>query len=133
MRTPLAIVLAATIVAAAGIGGYLAATGKLRLPDVAEVPRKKSVEPGAALHKRRGVITAVSAPDGYLELKHEPIPSMKWGEVKMGFAVTDAQMLAGLKKGDTVEFEMRRVPNKNGDFVIEKVAPLSGENAPSTP
>ncbi len=133
MKTSLAIALAATIVAAAGIGGYLVVTRELRSPDIAEAPQKRSAEPGAALHKGRGVITAVSAPDGYLELKHEPIPSMKWGEMQMGFAVTDAQMLAGLKKGDTVEFEMRGVPNKDGDFVIEKVAPLSGENARSTP
>jgi Cu(I)/Ag(I) efflux system membrane fusion protein len=76
---------------------------------------------GAVLHKGRGVVTGVSAPDGYLELKHEPIPSMKWGEMQMGFAVGDKKILEGVKNGDVVEFEMRGVPNKDGDFVVEKL------------
>ncbi len=133
MKTPLAIILVATMVAAAGTGGYLVATRELRSPDVPEAHQKKSGEPGAALHKGRGVVTGVSAPDGYLELKHEPIPSMKWDVMQTGFAVTDTKLLEGLKKGDIVEFEMRGLPNKDGDFVIEKVAPLTGGNARSTP
>ena len=76
----------------------------------------------AVLHKGRGVVTGVSAPDGYLELKHEPIPSMQWGVMQMGFAVADKKLLEGVKPGDTVAFEMRGVPNKDGDFVVEKLA-----------
>ena len=82
-----------------------------------EAPAKAS----DVLHKGRGVVTAVSAPDGYLELKHEPIPSMKWDVMKMGFSVPDKKLLEGLKKGDTVEFEMRGLPNKDGDFVVERL------------
>ena len=133
MKKPLVIALVASAVAAAGTGSYLVATRELRSPDVPEVHHAKSAEPGAVLHKGRGVVTGISAPDGYLELKHEPIPSMKWDVMQMGFAVTDTQMLAGLRKGDAVEFEMRGVPNKDGDFVIEKVAPLSGGDAGITP
>ena len=91
-------------------------------PEPAAPPASK---PGAAsLHKGTGVVTAVSAPDGYLELKHDPIPSMKWPVMQMGFAVGDKKLLEGVKKGDTVEFEMRGVPNKDGDFVIERLAPM---------
>ena len=79
-------------------------------------------KPGA-LHKGTGVVTGVSAPDGYLELKHDPIPSMKWPVMQMGFAVESKKILEGLKKGDAVEFEMRGLPNKDGDFVIERVTP----------
>ena len=79
---------------------------------------------GSVLHRGRGVVTGVSAPDGYLELKHEPIASMKWGVMQMGFAVTDKKMLEGVKKGDAVEFEMRGLPNKEGDFVVERLKPL---------
>ncbi len=75
----------------------------------------------SALHKGTGVVTGVSAPDGYLELKHDPIASMKWPVMQMGFSVPDKKLLAGVKKGDTVEFEMRGVPNKDGDFVIESL------------
>jgi Cu(I)/Ag(I) efflux system membrane fusion protein len=81
---------------------------------------------GAVLHKGKGVVTGVSAPDGHLELKHEPIPSMKWGVMQMGFAVTDRKLLDGLRKGDVVEFDMRGTPNKEGDFVVEKVRKIAG-------
>jgi Cu(I)/Ag(I) efflux system membrane fusion protein len=81
---------------------------------------------GPVLHKGRGVVTGVSAPDGYLELKHEPIPSMKWGEMQMGFAVADRKLLEGVKNGDAVEFEMRGLPNKDGDFVVERLQKLPG-------
>jgi len=73
------------------------------------------------LHKGHGFVTGVSAPDGYLELKHDPIASMKWGAMQMGFAVADRKILEGLKKGDEVEFEMRGLPNKDGDFVVERL------------
>jgi len=79
-----------------------------------------------ALHKGTGVVTGVSAPDGYLELKHDPIASMKWPVMQMGFSVPDKKLLEGLKKGDGVEFEMRGLPNKDGDFVIDRVTRKAG-------
>lgn len=93
----------------------------------AGLSRIESPAPSApVLHKARGVVTGVSAPDGYLELKHEPIPSMKWGEMQMGFAVADKKLLDGVKKGDAVEFEMRGLPNKEGDFVVERLTRRPG-------
>lgn len=74
------------------------------------------------LHKGRGVVTGVSAPDGYLELKHEPIESMQMPGMQMGFSVPDKQLLEGLQKGDIVEFEMRGKPDEGGDFVIERLS-----------
>jgi len=79
-----------------------------------------------ALHKGTGVVTGVSAPDGYLELKHDPIASMKWPVMQMGFSVPDKKLLEGLKKGDGVEFEMRGVPNKDDVFVIERIKRKGG-------
>ncbi len=78
------------------------------------------------LHKGRGIVTGVSAPDGYLELKHEPIPSMRMGEMQTGFAVADKKLLEGVKKGDAVEFEMSGLPNKDGDFAIERLQRVPG-------
>ena len=86
-------------------------------------PEPQATVAPAGLHKGTGVVTGVSAPDGYLELKHDPIASLKWPVMQMGFAVADKKLLEGVKKGDEVEFEMRGVPNKEGDFVIEKLAP----------
>ena len=84
---------------------------------------------GAVLHKGRGVVTGVNASEGYLELKHEPIPSMKWGEMQMGFSVPDKKQLEGVKKGETVDFEMLGLPNKDGDFIVERLKRQSGAKA----
>ena len=45
------------------------------------------------------------------------------GAMQMGFAVTDKKLLDGVKKGDTVEFEMHGLPNKEGVFVLERLQP----------
>ena len=75
--------------------------------------------PTVALHSGRGVVTGVSAPDGYLELTHDPMPSMKWPTMQMGFSVPNHKLLEGIGKGDLINFEMRAMPNQDGDFVIE--------------
>ena len=98
-----------------------------------EAPMAPKAEPAApaptGLHKGTGVVTGVSAPDGYLELKHDPIASMKWPVMQMGFSVPDKKLLEGVKKGDTVEFEMKGLPNKEGDFVIESLKLSPGAKA----
>jgi Cu(I)/Ag(I) efflux system membrane fusion protein len=61
-----------------------------------------------------------------VQLDHEPIPSLKWPSMTMPFAVADRKSLAGIKPGDTVEFEVRAQPNPEGYYVIEKIARSSG-------
>ena len=75
------------------------------------------------LHRGTGKVSAVDPARGHVEVAHGPIPSMKWPAMKMGFAVEDKRQLAGLKQGDTVEFEMRGAPNKDGDYVLVRIAP----------
>src|SRR5207244_3928216 len=57
-------------------------------PTAAAAPAPAS----GVLHKGTGVVTGVSAPDGYLELKHDPIQSLKWPVMQMGFAVADKKL-----------------------------------------
>ncbi len=92
-------------------------------PTPASGPAPGAAPTAAAMHKGQGVVTGVNAAEGYLELKHDPIASMQWPTMQMGFSVPDKAQLAGLKKGDTVEFMMRGQPNKDGDFIIDKVTP----------
>jgi Cu(I)/Ag(I) efflux system membrane fusion protein len=75
----------------------------------------------AATHKGTGKVMAVNPQEGYLELDHDPIASLQWPRMHMGFAVVDKAQLAGIKEGDSVQFEMRAQPTKDGDFVIESV------------
>ena len=72
-------------------------------------------------HKGRGKVIRVDPQKGSVELDHEPIASMQWPAMKMGFMVTDKKQLAGLKPGDAVEFEMRAEPDKEGNYVIERI------------
>jgi Cu(I)/Ag(I) efflux system membrane fusion protein len=72
-------------------------------------------------HKGRGRITALQPREGRVELDHEPIPSMQWPKMKMGFLVEDKAQLTRLKEGDAVDFELRGKPNPDGDYVITKI------------
>jgi Cu/Ag efflux protein CusF len=40
----------------------------------------------------------------------------------MGFIAEDKSQLAGLKKGDTVEFEVRPKPDKDGNYLVPRIA-----------
>ena len=94
-----------------------------RLEGSKEAPKAAA----ASGHRGRGKVTAVDAAKGRVELDHEAIPSMKWPAMKMGFAVTDRNALAKVKAGDTVEFALRAEPDKNGDYVIDSIAPAGSK------
>ncbi|MBS0336195.1 MAG: copper-binding protein [Proteobacteria bacterium] len=121
MKALLVIVIVVVVVAGIAVGGYRFSTHEMQPVQAPIVPRQETAKPAAVLHKGRGIVTGVSAPDGYLELKHEPIPSMRMDAMQMGFAVADKRLLEGLKKGDEIEFEMGGLPNKDGDFVVERL------------
>ena len=77
-------------------------------------------KPGAT-HSGRGKVTEVDAGTGRVEIDHEPIASIKWPRMQMGFTVKDKAQLSGLKPGAAVEFEMRAVPGKDGDYILETI------------
>jgi Cu(I)/Ag(I) efflux system membrane fusion protein len=92
-----------------------------RLESPAEKPSKAATHPG------RGRITGIDPAQGHVELDHEPIPALKWPRMTMGFGVADKAALAKLKKGDAVEFDLRAEPDKDGNYLIEKIAPRSAQ------
>jgi membrane fusion protein, copper/silver efflux system len=73
------------------------------------------------MHKGRGTVSEVDAGKGRVELDHEPIPSLQWPGMSMGFVVEDRRQLAALKKGDAVEFELRPRPEPDGSYVISRI------------
>ena len=77
----------------------------------------------AAQHTARGKINSIDAKDGTLELTHEPIPALKWPTMTMMFRAADKAMLANVKPGDDIEFDMLAAPGKDGDYVITRIAP----------
>jgi len=92
----------------------------------AAVPRfEGSKEPPGETgsHRGRGVVTGLDAQQGRVELDHDPIASLQWPKMKMGFLVENKAELQALKKGDAVQFELQPKPNQAGDYVIRRIAP----------
>lgn len=53
----------------------------------------------------RGVISAIDAEGGKITIEHEPIASLEWPAMTMGFAASPA-LIDQAKVGDRVEFDL---------------------------
>jgi Cu(I)/Ag(I) efflux system membrane fusion protein len=100
---------------------------KSAMTRMSDTPMAEAAEAGAASHRGEGKVTDIDPVKGRVELDHGPIPAMKWPAMKMGFSVMDKDGLARLQKGDAVEFELRGAPDRNGDYIIEKIAPAGSK------
>ncbi|MEW5864030.1 MAG: efflux RND transporter periplasmic adaptor subunit [Pseudomonadota bacterium] len=78
---------------------------------------------GGEPHKAKGTVAAIDEKTGSVEISHEAIPSLRWPAMQMEFKVKDRAMLAGLKKGAAVEFELTQ--GGPGEFVITRITPAS--------
>jgi Cu(I)/Ag(I) efflux system membrane fusion protein len=74
-----------------------------------------------SFHHGTGKVLSVDAPSGYIELEHDPIASLQWPAMTMGFQAEDKGELAALKAGDRVEFELDAKPNKDGEFLLHSI------------
>ena len=75
-------------------------------------------------HTGKGRVLGVDQKEGRIELEHEPIASLKWPSMTMGFAVRDREALRSVKPGDAVEFDLSAKPNADGEYAIEKLRRL---------
>jgi len=90
------------------------------------VARLEEVAPAAApaagaTHPGSGRIVTVDAKKGHIELSHGPMPTINWPAMQMGFGVASPEALKGLAPGEMVEFELRGEPDKDGNYVIERL------------
>ena len=69
----------------------------------------------ATSHKGAGVVKSVNPTDGVVTLAHEPIKSLNWPAMTMGFKVKDKVLLDKVKPGDKVEFTLVQAGK---DYVI---------------
>lgn len=53
----------------------------------------------------RGVISAIDAEGGKITIEHEPIASLEWPAMTMGFAASPA-LIQQAKVGDRIEFDL---------------------------
>ncbi|MCC6211325.1 MAG: efflux RND transporter periplasmic adaptor subunit [Burkholderiales bacterium] len=79
------------------------------------------------VHAGKGTIEALDAKSASVEIHHEPMASLKWPAMTMEFKLRDKAMLAGLKKGQAVEFDLR--VGAPGEFIIERIGPAGAPAA----
>lgn len=60
----------------------------------------------ATTHKGIGVVKDINAADGVVTLAHEPIKSLNWPAMTMGFKLKDKSLMDKIKPGDNVEFTL---------------------------
>ena len=76
---------------------------------------------GDATYKGTGKVRAVDPGSGYVELDHDPIPSLQWPQMVMGFYAENKHELHALKEGDRVQFDVLPKPNKDGDWILRHI------------
>lgn len=69
-------------------------------------------------HKAMGTVKKVDAKAGVVTLAHEPVKTMNWPAMTMGFKVKDKMLLDRLGDGKKVEFEFIQ---DDKDYVITGV------------
>lgn len=72
------------------------------MDNMKEMPMAKPAA-GQTVHAARGKVTKVDA--GVVTLAHEPVKSLNWPAMNMGFQVKDKMLLDKLGVGKTVDFE----------------------------
>ena len=73
--------------------------------------------PALAQHNATGVVTKAPA-NGKVTIKHDPVPSLKWPGMTMGFVVKDKAVADKLKPGAKIEFQFVQ---EGRDYVVTSV------------
>ena len=71
-----------------------------------------------ATHKGVGVVKNINAADGIVTLAHEPIKSLNWPAMTMGFKVKDKKLIDNVAPGSKVEFTLVQ---SGKDYVITSI------------
>ena len=79
---------------------------------------KKAAAGTQAAHKATGVVKKVDAKTGTVTLAHDPVKSLNWSAMTMGFMVKDKMLLDKLAVGKKVEIEFVQ---RRKDYVITSV------------
>jgi Cu(I)/Ag(I) efflux system membrane fusion protein len=74
-------------------------------------------------HQAQGTLETIND-DGTVSITHGPIPSLKWPGMTMDFALANSSLVAGIKPGSAVSFEL--VERSPGEYVITKLQAQHG-------
>ena len=79
---------------------------------------KTQAAASGSTHKAVGTVKKVDAKAGTVTLDHEPVQTLSWPAMTMGFKVTDKSMLDKLAEGKKVEIEFKKIEK---DYVVTAV------------
>jgi Cu(I)/Ag(I) efflux system protein CusF len=96
-----------------------AASLPLAAQPVEDMAAQKKAE--QASHRGTGKVVSIDRAKLRIKLAHEPIKSLGWSAMTMGFNVAKASLLDGLKEGDAVQFELRQPKLDEPVWVIVKI------------
>lgn len=97
----------------------MAAVAQPKMDDMKGMDMTKKPAPTASVvHKATGTVKKVDAKGGVVTLAHEPIKSLNWPAMTMGFKVKDKMLLDKLTDGKKVEFEFTQ---DDKDYVVTGV------------
>ena len=113
MKQSIALMLVVSLAAAFPAMSH-AQSGGTKIP---ELGKKPVAEPQAS-HKATGVVKKVDPKAGTVTLAHDPVKSLNWSAMTMGFQVKDKMLLDKLAVGKKVEFEFVQ---HGKDYVITSV------------
>lgn len=68
-----------------------------------------------------GTVNTVDIANKSINITHDPIPALKWPGMTMDFGVKDAAVLASVKPGNVIDFEL--VESVKGEYVITSIKP----------
>ena len=66
-------------------------------------------------HQGVGMVKSVDAKDAVITIAHEPVKSLSWPAMTMGFKVKDKRLLEKIKAGDKIAFTFVQAGN---DYVV---------------
>ena len=83
--------------------------------------KEKTQDATLPTHHGKGTVNSVDVTAGKVNLSHEPIESLGWKSMTMGFPVQNPALLKNLKPGAQVEFDVQ----KRGEaYLITSIKPL---------
>jgi Cu(I)/Ag(I) efflux system protein CusF len=114
MKPSVSLLLVLTLSAAAPAVSHAQSSMDMKGMDMG----KKPAAGAQATHNATGVVKKIDPKAGTVTLAHDPVKSLKWSAMTMGFTVKDKPLLDKLQPGKKVEFEFVQ---QGKDYVITTV------------
>ena len=90
-----------------------------------EAPSPSAANARTVTHRGEGVVESMDKDE--IMLAHDPIPTLGWGAMTMGFKLPASVLPPGVKIGDSVRFEFRA--SGDGSFEITSIARVAANPA----